>query len=366
MLRSCYRVPVRFYSHSPAECEVFWYFTEPGVEPLPFPTRFNSKNWRPARDGASPMGEVYEARRVWVNGIGPGLVPPGAVPCGTPEQFLQGQPFPPLIPPPQLTGGGLRCCRGRGLIGGGAGGGGPLQTVGEYTLDGGGGAGGGEPYTVDFPAGAIVWLEPTGLDHVGDGDPIDYWPDRSAAARNFAVATAFVPDASLDPNGGSFLVSFWGLGESLTRQGSLVNVDDCTAFLVVYFDESVPWDVGVQVGRGGTTTPGVLIGYDDVEMVAAKGAVVRTESLADVGTGWHVLAIRRTGADWEFFEDGVPLGTETVFAGTVGLDRMFGGITGGGGTAGGFVAECLLWSSALPDGALDFVNLYLRTKYGTP
>jgi pimeloyl-ACP methyl ester carboxylesterase len=97
MLRVCYSTLMRFYRDDPRTVLVHWYFCEPGAQALPVSTVFSSHQWDEEHAGYSQetLGEVWGAPRTIRDGsrIGNAL---GVNYCGSPDQWLRGQPLPPV------------------------------------------------------------------------------------------------------------------------------------------------------------------------------------------------------------------------------------------------------------------------------
>jgi hypothetical protein len=86
-----------------------WYFCDENAEDLGFGTCFTSNVWLDVPEGDQDLGEVAAAVRTWVNGQAPFPVD-GDTPCGTEEQFQQGESLPPTPPVTLNVFGGLQCC----------------------------------------------------------------------------------------------------------------------------------------------------------------------------------------------------------------------------------------------------------------
>lgn len=141
MLRSCYSTKMRFFSdHPEIESSVDWYFVDQTTPFLPFPTVFNSANWRNDKSLEPLLGEVTGASRPWRNGLPPGLYT-GNHFCGTAQQFRDGIPAP--VPIDRLTNGQPVCC------------GSPLPTA--FHLGGLLYEGAGEVVDFPDPQGGLQW-----------------------------------------------------------------------------------------------------------------------------------------------------------------------------------------------------------------
>jgi hypothetical protein len=73
------------------------------------PTVFGSRNWDPDHLGWTGLGEVHGAARTWVDGANPGSAL-GLNVCGTPGQWIDGDPLPPAEPEPVDDSGTPLCC----------------------------------------------------------------------------------------------------------------------------------------------------------------------------------------------------------------------------------------------------------------
>jgi hypothetical protein len=109
LLRSCYTTKMSFFPNRPdLLTPVRWFFTDPGAAVLPFPTKFASGNWAEQKWTWPGVGEVLPRDRRWKNGANFDGEP-GLVWCGTPEQFFNGDTYPP--PPfPRTSNGAPYCC----------------------------------------------------------------------------------------------------------------------------------------------------------------------------------------------------------------------------------------------------------------
>lgn len=108
-LRSCYSTDCQ-WTEDGVTGTIVWYFCENGAAALPFPTVFNSKNWDERQVGWSGVGEVYLADRPYRDGSVVGDAPGTGPPCGTADQWLNGQPtvWPEVTPVNEL--GTPICC----------------------------------------------------------------------------------------------------------------------------------------------------------------------------------------------------------------------------------------------------------------
>jgi hypothetical protein len=109
-LRSCYSTQIKPYSTTDDVVTVDWFFTD--AEALPYPHSFGSLNWDTDHCGVEGVGEVWLAPRPYRNGSPVGDAPGTGPPCGTRDQWLHGQPVPPLVPTPLDAGGTPSCCGG--------------------------------------------------------------------------------------------------------------------------------------------------------------------------------------------------------------------------------------------------------------
>lgn len=118
LLRSCYRAPMRFFSESDQETTVQWYFVDQGTPFVPYPNSFVSCNWDTDPKGRLVIGDQADLGRTWVNGARPPGIPnPPARPCGTAEQWLNGDAQPPAVPVPLSPEGVPLCCLPPGAFG---------------------------------------------------------------------------------------------------------------------------------------------------------------------------------------------------------------------------------------------------------
>lgn len=106
--RRPYWTKARFWDHPDAPLvDLYWYFTD--LPFLPFPTVFNSKDWCEDPWHYDGLGEVFGAPRIY-DGLEqmPGLT--GGHICGTPEQFLYGDTWPPTGAPLTYDRDGIPTC----------------------------------------------------------------------------------------------------------------------------------------------------------------------------------------------------------------------------------------------------------------
>jgi hypothetical protein len=109
IIRSCYRVPMRFYKGLPnTTATVQWYFVPQSNGTVPFPNLFASRVWDVEEELQGDLGETF-ADRTWCNGKPPFPVSNGLW-CGRPDQWSEGSSVgdPPL---PVWSGTAVpRCC----------------------------------------------------------------------------------------------------------------------------------------------------------------------------------------------------------------------------------------------------------------
>lgn len=89
-MRACYDVPMRMYPDDPTRVTtVRWFFVDPATPALELPNSFSTRTWD-LRDLwiPSPIGE--DKPRTYSKGAPPEPQTPGPVPCGTPDQWLNG------------------------------------------------------------------------------------------------------------------------------------------------------------------------------------------------------------------------------------------------------------------------------------
>lgn len=87
---------MRFYPQFPdLQADVQWYFVEEGTPDLGRRTVFGSLNWEGDPKGGAPLGEVYGADRVWVNGGNPTSAKGEPPACGSDDQWRYGDSGPP-------------------------------------------------------------------------------------------------------------------------------------------------------------------------------------------------------------------------------------------------------------------------------
>jgi hypothetical protein len=150
-LRACYVTKMRLHTDPSILTTVRWFKCRVGAPPLGFPTPFVSLNWRTDPFRESPLGEVYGEPRPFNHG----RTPLGAVfgaPCGDPQWFRTGEPYPNSLPPAVYdTTGMLACCtdRFRRLATGGAVAGGTATVTLSPTVTSTGGAVAGGTAEVD-------------------------------------------------------------------------------------------------------------------------------------------------------------------------------------------------------------------------
>jgi hypothetical protein len=97
VIRSCYRVPMRFYQEQPnTTAMVQWYFVPQSNGTVDFPNSFFSKTWDVEEEVEPELGETF-AGRVWSNGQPPYPVTPGGL-CGNARQWHFGSvPTDPIV-----------------------------------------------------------------------------------------------------------------------------------------------------------------------------------------------------------------------------------------------------------------------------
>lgn len=144
-LRSCYETEVQFYSNDPRTATIRWYFVPEGTPYLPYPTVFSSRVWDEDHLGWDGVGEVYGAIRTYDKGGSPPLVAQaGQLPCGSPQQWAQGQPNAPTTPVRLDANGNPLCCSGM-----------PTQ---------------GNP---------LVWWKADAITGIASGGAVNLWPDST-------------------------------------------------------------------------------------------------------------------------------------------------------------------------------------------
>jgi microcystin-dependent protein len=106
---------MRFYTNDSRSATIRWYFVPEGTPHVPYPNAFMSRIWDEDHIGWDGLGEVYGATRTYDKGGSPPIVAlPGAVPCGTADQWGGGQANPPTPPVQTDAFGNLLCCRAPG------------------------------------------------------------------------------------------------------------------------------------------------------------------------------------------------------------------------------------------------------------
>lgn len=108
MLRSCYEADVRFYANVPDTCRVRWYFVPLGTPFVPHLNNWLSGNWDSDPKPVCDLGE-QPLTQAWANGLPPRLWR-GDEPCGTEDQWRNGEPLPPETPVEVGPDGTPVCC----------------------------------------------------------------------------------------------------------------------------------------------------------------------------------------------------------------------------------------------------------------
>lgn len=114
LARSCYSTQMQFYDDPTQLCTVDWYFVDEETPFIPYPTPFHSRIWDNDIVGYQGIGEVYGAPRVYSKGFPIASVTGQGPPCGTADQWLNGQPAPPVVPVPVDVFGTPLCCNRKG------------------------------------------------------------------------------------------------------------------------------------------------------------------------------------------------------------------------------------------------------------
>lgn len=110
LLRSCYTTQMAFYGDPTQLASVTWFFVPDGTPFLPYPTPFNSPNWDPDPQGGRTLGELDTSVRGYYAGGNFTSATGTGPPCGTADQWLNGQPAPPATPTPVDSFGTPTCC----------------------------------------------------------------------------------------------------------------------------------------------------------------------------------------------------------------------------------------------------------------
>ena len=94
-MRVTYRTLMRF-SPDPASplIRVRWYFVPEGTPLMPYPNQFAARSvWEPDKEWLDGLGEQYQTQKPQRQKQGP-IAGPGQLPCGTPEQWMNGVGYP--------------------------------------------------------------------------------------------------------------------------------------------------------------------------------------------------------------------------------------------------------------------------------
>ena len=115
MIRSCKTSQMRFYTNPAAgSATVKWYFVPDGTPFVTFPTPFNNSDWDNEPRGGRTLGETDPSTRgAYYNGADTTNAAGTGPPCGTADQWLNGQPEPPAVPTPLNAYGVPSCCTGK-------------------------------------------------------------------------------------------------------------------------------------------------------------------------------------------------------------------------------------------------------------
>jgi hypothetical protein len=102
---------MQFFNDGSGPSDVEWYFVDDDTPFIQFPTAFRSLNWDGDRLGPSDtLGEVYGADRPYSNGVRVGDADPAGGPCGTFDEWHNGQAAPPVPPVVLDLFGSPECC----------------------------------------------------------------------------------------------------------------------------------------------------------------------------------------------------------------------------------------------------------------
>lgn len=108
MLRSCYETDCQWFQDG-STGRIVWYFVDNDAPALGLDTAFGSHNWDSDHLGYEGVGEVWGAARTYRTGLPVGDAA-GTNLCGTADQWLNGDPAPPLVPVPTDVYGTPACC----------------------------------------------------------------------------------------------------------------------------------------------------------------------------------------------------------------------------------------------------------------
>lgn len=323
---------MRFYGDPTKTATVVWSFVDEATPFIPYPTVFNSRTWDDDFWRGTDRGEVPGATRAYYKGTPLGLYPPVAVPCGTADQFLNGQAYPPVTPVPTDPNGSPLCC---------------------------GGA---------LSAGLLYWMRASELAGLTDGDPLTTWPAPRPELPPGFGALGFEPRISQPgveffthggiahpPIAGSASVMQW-LNPS--------QAGDFTTALCCWVKPATNLQ---PILTAALPAPYQLPGLTRTSQFARVNPDTAGVNVPPPTDGPHLWICRRTGPVLEIFRDGSLLGSVNGTAGTLWQSATLvapGQVPDALGTVQVF--ELAAWARALSaEEMASYLNL-LRLQYGIP
>lgn len=224
--------------------------------------------------------------------------------------------------------------------------------------------------------GLHIWLHPTSgfYDATSGGNlvttnnsPIARWADASGGGRHFTKATSNQPLLATSFLNGYDAVNFDGWPSSKWLIGPTLSLTAGTGFLVVKADAN---DSGNGLWHFGDLTANVHYTYSDGNLYESFGTNARknTGNPTPNVSAWHVYEVVAATNDWRVYFDGTlhySTASNTVYFPSAGqLPNLGGSIDPGNFSLAGYIAEFILYDSALGTTDRQSVEAYLAGKYG--
>lgn len=330
---------MRFYSQDERTCRVRWYRVPRGTPWVPYRNSFVSSNWDSDPDEIKPIGEVRWAPRTYYHGAPPAAFSRDHV-CGTPDQWLHGQPFPPGEPV-QVNDQGVPLCCGEA----------PAEEE-EVSVP------------ADLRDDLALWLRPEELPDYSEGAAIYLWEAAPPTTRpgwpdSLITAPRFVIDAATAQPGGFFTRSPQrALRTDLSLEG------DLTAYLIGRPSSASP----------GANRPGPSLfdaeGGDTLAVQGTRyfiriGGDTRVSATTLAPGESHVWTFRRSGSTVTIAQDGATVVTEHGLpAGPIHLRHWGATMAVPLNALACWMPEVLVFSRALTADEDARVREYLAGKYG--
>lgn len=165
---------------------------------------------------------------------------------------------------------------------------------------------------------------------------------------------------------GHGVIQFDGVDDYATFASAITLSDDHTAVAVVYRTATTNRVVPLA-GLALESYPQVL--WPDGKRYSATKSPATYSLVNDASTGWHVMAVARSGTSATFYTDGavVTAGAAGPISASGGGDILYTGARAGTTSyMQGKIAENLFYNRVLTTQELTDLHSYLRNKWATP